>query len=106
MSPVDYFIAGQIYYKLPGDYKEGILIYAFDDQGNKIDSTYTDGKGNFRFERLGASEDFRIKVLDEIDIDPLQVALFNYNGSFLGLLMLDGENSFQYSKILWRQPMN
>jgi outer membrane protein OmpA-like peptidoglycan-associated protein len=100
MSPVDDFIAGQIYYKLPGDYKQGIMVYAFDDKGNIIDSTLTDGKGNFTFERLSNSENFKIQVMDEIQDNPLNVALFNYNGTFLGLLALDGDNAFQYSKIL------
>jgi len=93
------FVRGQIYYNLPGDYKEGILVYAFDEEGNIVDSTYTDGKGNFTFKRLSQSEDFSIRVMDEDD-KALKVALFNYDGSFKGLLFLDDNMSFKYSKII------
>lgn len=99
LSVLSEFVRGQIYYNLPGDYKEGILVYAFDEDGNTVDSTYTDGKGNFTFKRLSQSENFSIRVMDEDD-EGLKVALFNYDGSFKGLLFLDENMSFQYSKII------
>lgn len=99
MPNLSEFVSGQIYYTLPGDYKAGIKVYAFDDQGNIIDSAYTDGNGGFTFTRLGKTEDFSIKVMDETD-RRLQMALFNYDGSFRGMLHLDGDNKFKYSKII------
>ncbi len=78
---------------------KGIKIYAFDDNGNILDSTLTDGKGGFIFNRVGFMEDFSIKVMEEKDME-LKVALFNYDGAFKGLLFLDQENSFKYSKII------
>ncbi|MEQ9186788.1 MAG: OmpA family protein [Cryomorphaceae bacterium] len=99
MPGLSQFVKGQIYYKLPGDYKEGIKVYAFDEDGNIVDSTYTDGKGNFTFSRLAQSEDFSIRVMDEND-QALKVALYNYDGSFKGLLFLDDNMTFKYSKII------
>jgi len=92
-------VRGQIYKKLPGDYAEGIKVYAFDEDGNLLDSTYTDGKGNFQFTRLSGREDFTIQVLDEND-QQLNVALYDFNGAFRGILGLDTNNSFTYSKII------
>ncbi|MEX2596230.1 MAG: OmpA family protein [Salibacteraceae bacterium] len=100
MSELDQFITGQIYYKLPGDYKSGIPIYAFDAEGNVIDSSYTDSKGNFKFDRLSSTENFSIKVMEQMEDTDLKVALFNFDGRFLGLLFLDKNNAFKYDKIL------
>lgn len=96
----DDFIAGQIFYKLPGDYKAGIKLYALDDQGNVLDSAITDVKGNFKFKRLANQEEFVIEVVDADDLELLNVALFNFKGTFLGLLTLDDNKQFRYSKLI------
>lgn len=92
-------VAGQIYKKLPGDYKSGVLVYAMDDQGNVLDSAYTDGKGNFRFERLNRDENFTLRVMDSED-KAMNVAFTNFEGHIRGSALLDSTNTFTYSKII------
>ncbi|GAB4377125.1 MAG: hypothetical protein Kow0075_05160 [Salibacteraceae bacterium] len=92
-------VAGQVFKKLPGDYKPGIMIYAFDDQGNVIDSAMTDSKGNFRFTRLQRDENFVLKVDDNSD-DELSIGFFNFDGHIDGYVKLDQTKSFTYSKII------
>lgn len=92
-------VGGQIFKKLPGDYEEGIMVYAYDEAGNIVDSTLTDAQGNFQFERLSKEENFTLRVLDEDDSE-MQVAFYNFKGHFEGAVELDSTNEFQYSKII------
>lgn len=92
-------VNGQIFKTLPGDYKQGIKIYAIDDAGNVIDSTYTDGKGNFEFSTLKKDETFTLSVADEVDTD-LNIAFVNFEGHFEGSVKTDSSNLFVYSKII------
>lgn len=92
-------VNGQIYKKLPGDYKLGIKVYALDDSGNVIDSTYTDSRGNFKFGKLSRDEAFTLSVADEVDTD-LNIAFVNFEGHFEGAAKTDSTNKFVYSKII------
>lgn len=92
-------VNGQIYKTLPGDYKLGIKVYALDDSGNVIDSTYTDNKGNFKFSKLSRDETFTLSVVDEVDTD-LNIAFVNFDGHFEGAAKTDSSNQFVYSKII------
>ncbi|MEZ4722253.1 MAG: tetratricopeptide repeat protein [Flavobacteriales bacterium] len=92
-------VSGMVYKKLPGDYKEGILVFAVDEHGNVLDSAYTDREGNFKFSRLNRQEDFTLRVMDEDDSE-MMVGFYNYEGQFDGLITLDETNAFEYSKII------
>lgn len=68
-------IFGQIFSKLPGDYKDGIEVYALDDKGEIIATAFTDSLGNFKFATLDSNGNYTIKVSDTDSA--LQAALFN-----------------------------
>lgn len=92
-------VSGMIYKKLPGDYRSGIKIYAIDENGNVIDSAYTDAEGKFQFTKLTRENEFTIQVADETDSE-MQVAFFGYNNQLDGLIRLTEDNTFVYSKIV------
>jgi outer membrane protein OmpA-like peptidoglycan-associated protein len=92
-------VAGQIFKKLPGDYKQGIKVFAYDDDGNVLDSAYTDSKGNFEFKQLKRDERFTLKIADEADGE-LNIAFMNFNGHFEGAITTNTLNEYIYSKIV------
>jgi len=92
-------VVGQIYKKLPGDYGQGIKVYAVDDDGNVIDSTYTDASGSFEFKQLERQEDFVIQ-LAEVDDSELSIAFFDSKGFYDETVQLDSNNSYEYSKVI------
>jgi len=68
-------INGTIYKKLPGDFKDSVMVYLLNDNGEVIDSVWSDKNGNFSFEELPADANYLIKVNSE---DPgLQLATYN-----------------------------
>lgn len=92
-------VAGQIYKKLPGDYGSGIKVYAMDDEGNIIDSTYTDASGNFEFKALERQENFIIRLSEAEDTE-LNIAFFDSKGFYDETVKLDSSNTYEYSKVL------
>lgn len=92
-------VSGMLYKKLPGDYKEGIMVYAVDENGNILDSAMTDGQGNFKFTRLTSEKDFTMRVMDEED-KGMNVAFYDYQNKLNGFANLDQNNGFVYSKII------
>lgn len=90
---------GQIYKKLPGDYGSGIKVYAMDDEGNIIDSTYTDAAGNFEFEQLEREENFIIRLSD-VDDTELSIAFFDSKGFYDETVKMDSGNTYAYSKVI------
>ena len=93
------YVAGSLYKKLPGDYKEGIMVYAVDEQGNIIDSAMTDGAGNFAFKSLSRERDFTLQVMDEDD-SGLNLGFYDYDGKLNGYAQLGADNTYNYSKLV------
>jgi hypothetical protein len=50
---------------LSGITAEGLTIYAFNDDGFMLDSTQTDGKGEFRFRSLPTGTNILFKIDEE-----------------------------------------
>ncbi len=71
-------IFGQIFSKLPGDFSEGMAVYAVNDDGEIIAVTFTDSKGKFVFRGL-KPEELALFQLKEEDAE-FQVVLLNENG--------------------------
>lgn len=69
-------IYGQVFQNLPGDFDEGMEVYVYNQDGELVGTTYTDGKGKFKFKKLDADDtyyfriehsevDFQLLTLDE-----------------------------------------
>ncbi|MEQ8625320.1 MAG: OmpA family protein [Vicingaceae bacterium] len=68
----DLLFAGNIYKTLPGDFTQKVKVYLVDDNGNLVDSVYTDAYGNFNFSKLGMDDNrkyfVQIEAKDELNI--------------------------------------
>lgn len=60
-------VFGQLYKKLPGDYKEGMEVYALNDKGEILDVAVTDAQGNFEFKKLSRDDQVFFQLKDEED---------------------------------------
>ena len=58
-------IFGQIYKTLPGDYTEGMEIYAVNDSGDIIAVAITDAQGNFEFAALPADQNYLFRLAED-----------------------------------------
>lgn len=56
---------GQVFQELPGDIEEELTVYLLDSQGEVIDSTVTNDKGQFAFNRLPQNENYLIRLKEE-----------------------------------------
>lgn len=68
---------GQVYNKLPGDFREAQLVYLTDKEGTIIDSIFTDPTGKFQFQKLGLDDGRDYFVVMKGNDPELNVALFN-----------------------------
>lgn len=60
-------IMGQVYQKLPGDFKAGMKVFVYDEDGNLLGITETDEDGKFHFKKLKKDQNFFFKIEDEDD---------------------------------------
>ncbi|MBD3660854.1 MAG: PD40 domain-containing protein, partial [Arenibacter algicola] len=78
IQEVDEFVQGSFYKKLPGDLNTKMIVYALNEDGEVIDSAYTEENGNFSFTTLPADENYLFKLKEE---EPeLMLALVNQEG--------------------------
>ncbi len=60
-------IMGQVYQKLPGDFKSGMKVFVYDEEGNLLGITETDEEGKFHFKKLKKNQNYFFKIEDEDD---------------------------------------
>lgn len=60
-------IMGQVFQKLPGDFKAGMKVFVYDDDGNLLGITETDDQGKFHFKKLKKDQNYFFKIEDEDD---------------------------------------
>ena len=72
-------LTGQVYQKLPGDFKEGMEVYIYDENGKLVGTSYTDAKGNFTFKKLKTDGNYHFRI--------------EHHEEDFQLLTLDGENN-------------
>lgn len=60
-------IMGQVYQKLPGDFKAGMKVFVYDEEGNLLGITETDEEGKFHFKKLKKDQNYFFKIEDEDD---------------------------------------
>jgi outer membrane protein OmpA-like peptidoglycan-associated protein len=71
------------YKKLTGITAEGLTIYAFNDDGFILDSTQTDGKGEFRFRSLPTGTNILFKIDEEdpnLQLDDFTLYIYDRYG--------------------------
>lgn len=93
-------IAGQVYKKLPGDFKGGIQVYVYNEDGELIDSTFTDQFGKFQFEKLSAEENYTFRLAGEKD--ELNLAFLDDKDRILELATITKNGSFTYKKLTYQ----
>lgn len=93
-------IAGQIYKKLPGDYNKGITVYILDEEGDIIDSAYTDQRGRFVFEKLRSDETYSFKVKG--GEEGFNLAMLDENNIIIDKATLNENGNFSYKKLTYQ----
>jgi outer membrane protein OmpA-like peptidoglycan-associated protein len=90
---------GQLYRKLPGDAGKKLKVYILDEEGEIIDSTYTDKYGKFRFERLSPDETYAFKVEGEEEVNML---LLDDQDQVVEQALLNEKGEFTYQKLTYQ----
>lgn len=91
-------LAGQFRYRTLGkDYPEGMKVMLVDDEGNIIATTFTDGQGQFNFDKLPYDADYTIQ-LENIGED-VELIIFGKNGEPEGFLLANKEGEFVYKRL-------
>lgn len=90
---------GQLFKKLPGDFNETKLVYLITEEGEIVDSVYTDAFGHFHFEKLRSSDESYIVKLKEED-PGLNLALENSFGRLYEVIEADGKGNYTISNSL------
>ncbi|MEQ8908414.1 MAG: OmpA family protein [Vicingaceae bacterium] len=93
-------VAGQIYKKLPGDYNQGVTVYILDEEGDIIDSTFTDQRGRFNFEKLRSDETYSFKVKG--GAEGFNLAMLDKNNVIIDKATLNENGNFAYKKLTYQ----
>ena len=94
---IDIEVYGQVFRKLPGDYKEGMKVLIYDEDGNYIGSAYTDKDGKFKYNKLKVDETYVFKV-DGEDGDH-QIITLDSEGNVLSKVIRNEHGEFEYSTL-------
>ncbi len=73
---------------------EGLKVFILDENGNIIDTTYTDKRGRFNFEKLPPQETFLIKVNSNAPED-IQLFVFGEGNTEEEITLNTNENGYQ-----------
>jgi len=92
-------LKGQVYTNLPGDYNDNLKVYLVDDNGNIVDSAYTDQSGNFNFQKLKRDEKFTFMLEDAND---LTLVLLGDKNQILEQTFLNEKGNFAYRKLTYQ----
>lgn len=90
---------GQVYTTLPGDYNDSLKVYLVDDNGNIVDSVYTDQKGRFNFQKLKRDEKFTFLLEDAKDVS---IVLLGEEDKILEQTFLNDKGRFEYRKLTYQ----
>jgi outer membrane protein OmpA-like peptidoglycan-associated protein len=93
-------VAGQLYKRLPGDYSDGIKVYVLNQEGEIIDSTFTDGRGKFKFEKLRSDETYSFKVAG--GGEDFNLALLDKNDVIIDKGIMNEKGNFSYKKLTYQ----
>ena len=89
---------GVVYNKLPGDFNDKLKVYIINEDGEVVDSAFTDNLGSFNFSKLNSDGNYSFKLANE---DKLNLALLNSNDKIIELTMLNEKGSFTYNKLTY-----
>lgn len=93
----DVEVYGQVFRKLPGDYREGMKIMIFDLDGNYIGRTHTDKEGKFKYSKLKAEETYVFKI--EGENGNYQIITLDKNGRVLSKVIKNENGEFTYKAL-------
>ncbi len=91
-------ISGKVYQKLPGDFADGLNIYAFDSDGNVVEIARTDVNGDFRFVKLRPDKSYSI-VPEMKDDENFKIIVSNDDAGTADTLRLADLQTYVYEKL-------
>ena len=92
-------VSGQfVYEKLSGDYPEGMKVYLVDDEGNIIQTTTADSRGNFEFKELPTDKNYSIKAENELD-EAMVLLVYDANENVKSQYKSDADGNFVFRKL-------
>ncbi|MCI5059326.1 MAG: carboxypeptidase-like regulatory domain-containing protein, partial [Flavobacteriales bacterium] len=89
----DKMVVGRVYEKLPGDIPQGMKVYALNDDGARIDSSFVDQYGNFVFEELPPDQAYKLSL--ENVVDDVKLVVLNDLGEE-NSLQKSAQGTFEY----------
>ena len=90
-------IFGQVYQKLPGDFKAGMEVYIYNEAGEVVGTAFTDREGKFKFKKLIPDEHYYFKI--EHHKEDFQLITLDENANVLDKTIKNSTGRFKYRKL-------
>ncbi len=90
-------IFGQVYQKLPGDFKAGMEVYIYNEAGEIVGTAFTDSEGKFKFTKLVTDEHYYFKI--EHHEEDFQLITLDENANVLDKTIKNSIGRFKYRKL-------
>lgn len=87
-------LSGQVLKTLPGDYPQGMEVYAVNDAGEIIAIARVDKKGNFVFDKLPADKNISFRMKDAAG--DAQIVLMNEQNEVVETIKKDKKGNFNF----------
>jgi outer membrane protein OmpA-like peptidoglycan-associated protein len=88
---------GQVFKKLPGDFKAGMEVHIYNTAGEIVGSAYTDADGKFDFQKLGSDENYYFKIED--NEEDFYLVTLDENENVIAKTIKNANGRFKYSKL-------
>ncbi|MDC0004883.1 OmpA family protein [Vicingaceae bacterium] len=88
---------GQVYKKLPGEFKSGMEIFILNSEGEIVDSVFTDAEGRFDFLKLDSDENYYFKLKD--NKDDFYLVTLDEDKNIIAKLIRNSNGEFKYRKL-------
>lgn len=90
-------IFGQVYQKLPGDFKAGMEVYVYNEAGEVVGTACTDTNGKFSFKKLNPDENYYFTI--EHHLDDFQLIKLDENENVLEKTIKNSNGRFKFRKL-------
>lgn len=90
-------LRGQVFQKLPGDFKAGMKVFVYDKEGTLLGVTVTNALGEFTFEKLPKDVNYFYKIEDEDD--HFQLVTLDENNRIIDKTIKNKFGQFKYSSL-------
>lgn len=90
-------IFGQVYQRLPGDFKAGMEVYVYNEGGDMVGTAYTDNEGRFKFTKLNPEGNYYFKI--EHHEEDFQLVTLDENANVVEKTVKNSNGRFKYRKL-------